>query len=152
MRVLQKYRRSLFQGHSFPDFQKNFNLRMKFSHRIILLISIAGMLASCTSQKKYIYFQGVVPSLKGNDFKLKIYPGDILSIYVFALNREAFPFLTQPDEKAVSDSRSAYERGYVVNSSGELKIPLIGKVNLNGLTIEEATDMIEKKFTWRTPL
>jgi polysaccharide export outer membrane protein len=62
------------------------------------------------------------------------------------LNAEAFPFLTQPGEVAVSDSRSPYERGYVVNSSGELKIPLIGAVDLNGLTIEEATNVIEGKF------
>src|SRR5215203_334706 len=119
---------------------------MKISQRIILLMSIAGLLASCTTQKKYIYFQGDVPSLKGSTFKLKIYPGDILSIYVFTLNAEAFPFLTQPEEKAVSDSRSPYERGYVVSESGELKIPLIGAVNLNGLTIQEATDLIESKF------
>jgi polysaccharide export outer membrane protein len=120
---------------------------MKFSHRIILLISLAALLASCTSQKKFLYFQGEVPSLKGNTFKLKIYPGDILSIYVFTLNKEAFPFLTMPDEKPVSDSRSPYERGYVVNESGELKMPLIGAVNLNGLTVAEATDLIEKKFS-----
>jgi polysaccharide export outer membrane protein len=119
---------------------------MKFSQRIFLLILIAGMLASCTSQKKYIYFQGEVPSLKGSSFKLKIYPGDILSINVFTINAEAFPFLAQPGEIAISDSRSAYERGYVVNSSGELKIPLIGAVNLNGLTIDEATSLIEQKF------
>jgi len=72
--------------------------------------------------------------LKGSSFKLKIYPGDILSIYVFTLNREAFPFLMQPEERAVSDSRSAYERGYVVDASGVLKMPLIGAVNLTGLT------------------
>ncbi len=119
---------------------------MKISQRIILWITIAVLIASCTSQKKYIYFQGEVPSLKGSDFKLRIYPGDILSIYVFTLNTEAFPFLTQPEEKSVSDSRSPYERGYVVTETGELKMPLIGAVNLNGLTIKEATDLIESKF------
>jgi len=119
---------------------------MKVSQRIILLFLIAGLLASCTSQKKYIYFQGEVPSLKGSTFKLKIYPGDILSIYVFTLNSEAFPFLTQPEEKAISDNRSPYERGYVVDETGALKFPLIGSVNLNGLTIKEATDLIETKF------
>ena len=118
---------------------------MKVYLRIILLITFAGLF-SCTSQKKYIYFQGEVPSLKSSTFKLRIYPGDILSIYVFTLNQEAFPFLTQPEEKAVSDSRSPYERGYVVNETGELKMPLIGSVNLNGLTIKEASDLIESKF------
>lgn len=103
-------------------------------------------MCSCTSQKKLVYFQGQVPSLKDNSFKLKIYPGDILSIYVFTLNTEAFPFLTQPGEKPISDSRSPYERGYVVNDKGEVKIPLIGAVMLNGLTLQEASDLVEKKF------
>jgi polysaccharide export outer membrane protein len=119
---------------------------MPFSIRKILLIAFIACLASCTSQKKLVYFQGQVPSLKDGAFKLKIYPGDILSIDVFTLNAEAFPFLAQPGEKSISDSRSSYERGYVVNEKGEVKIPLIGNVTLNGLTIQEATDLIESKF------
>jgi len=119
---------------------------MKFLVRIILPVVFAGMFASCTSQKKLVYFQGQVPSLKDNSYKLKIYPGDVLSIYIFTLNAEAFPFLTQPGEKSVSDTRSAYERGYIVSEKGDVKIPLIGSVMLNGLTMQEANDLIESKF------
>jgi polysaccharide export outer membrane protein len=119
---------------------------MKFPVRNILLFASLSFLFSCTSQKKLVYFQGQVPSLKENSFKLKIYPGDILSIHVFTLNAEAFPFLSQPGEQPVSDSRSSYERGYVVSEKGDLKIPLIGGVTLTGLSIQEATDLIESKF------
>jgi len=119
---------------------------MKFSARKITSIILLAFICSCTPQKKLVYFQGKVPSLKDNAFKLKIYPGDILSIYVFTLNQEAFPFLSQPGEKPLSDSRSTYERGYVVNEKGEVKIPLIGTVNLNGLTLQEGSDLIESKF------
>ncbi|CAN5517982.1 polysaccharide biosynthesis/export family protein [soil metagenome] len=119
---------------------------MKFSIRKIIFIAATGFIASCTPQKKLVYFQGQVPSLKESAYKLKIYPGDILSIYIFAINAEAFPFLPQPGEKSVSDSRSSYERGYVVSETGEVKMPLIGIVNFNGLTIREAADLVELKF------
>ncbi len=119
---------------------------MKFSIRKIISIAVLGIIASCTPQKKLVYFQGQVPSLKASTYKLKIYPGDILSIYVFTINAESFPFLAQPGEKTISDSRSPYERGYMVSENGEVKIPLIGSVNINGLTIQEASELIETKF------
>jgi polysaccharide biosynthesis/export protein len=125
--------------------KRNINWRKIF--RISLLFFLSAALFSCTSQKKLVYFQGQVPSLKDSSgFKMRIYPGDILSIYVFTLNSEAFPFLIQPGEKPMSDTRSPYERGYIVNDKGELKMPLIGNVILNGLTLAEATDLIESKF------
>ena len=119
---------------------------MKFFNQKIPVIILFILIASCTPQRKLVYFQGQIPSLKQGDFELKIYPGDILSIYIFTLNSEAFPFLNQPGEKPISDSRSSYERGYVVNENGGLKLPLIGDVALKGLTIREATELLESKF------
>jgi polysaccharide export outer membrane protein len=49
-------------------------------------------------------------------------------------------------DKPVSDNRSPYEKGYVLNDKGEVKLPLIGAVNLAGLTIPAATSLIEEKF------
>src|SRR6185503_4133417 len=114
--------------------------------KIYCVVLLSSLLFSCTSQKKLVYFQGQVPPLGENAFKLKIYPGDILSIYIFTINSDAFPFLIQPAEKPISDSRSPYERGYVVNSQGEVKIPLIGAIPLKGLGMEEAAALIEAKF------
>ncbi len=119
---------------------------MKISIRKIAAIVLLGIMASCTPQKKLVYFQGQVPSLKEGSYKLRIYPGDILSIYVFTINSDAFPFLAQPGEKPINDSRSPYERGYVVTENGEVKIPLIGSVTIKGLTLQEAGDLIESKF------
>ncbi|MBL0034138.1 MAG: polysaccharide biosynthesis/export family protein [Bacteroidetes bacterium] len=78
--------------------------------------------------------------------KLRIYPNDILGINIFTINAEAYPYLSTGIDKAVSDNRSAYEKGFVVNENGELKLPLIGTVNLTGLTIAEAVTLLETKF------
>lgn len=118
----------------------------RYTLHIFLIIAIS-VLAGCTSQKKLIYFQGAIPSLKESDaYKLRIYPGDIVSINVFTINTEAYPYLSVPADKPSSDNRSAYEKGYVVNERGEVKLPLVGSVTLTGKTISEATQLLEQKF------
>ena len=112
-----------------------------------ILFSAFIIFSSCTSQKKLVYFQGNLPQINSDSiYTLRIYPGDILSINIFTINSEAFPYLSMPNEKTASDSRSAYEKGYVVNDSGEVKLPLVGKINLKGLTISEATSLMEQRF------
>ncbi|MBK7852360.1 MAG: polysaccharide export protein [Bacteroidetes bacterium] len=113
----------------------------------IVLPLLLSVLFSCTSQKKLVYFQGNIPQLKESDiYKLRIYPGDILSINIFTINAEAYPYLAVPADKPSSDNRSAYEKGYIVNENGEVKLPLIGSVLLTGKTMSEATQILEAKF------
>lgn len=116
-----------------------------------ILISLALLLAlaftACTPQRKLVYFQGNIPSLsEAEKYKLRIYPGDILSINIFTINAEAYPYLAVAPDKPMSDTRSAYEKGYVVNENGEVKLPLIGLISLSGKTIAEATQALETKF------
>jgi polysaccharide export outer membrane protein len=99
------------------------------------------------SQKKVVYFQGEIPPLNTDSiYRIRIYAGDLLSINVFTINYEAYPYLSPTTDHSSSDIRSAYEKGYVVNENGEIKLPLIGTVLLKGLTISEATRLIEEKF------
>lgn len=117
----------------------------KLTHLFLLLSLI--FFIGCTSQKNTIYFQGKTPQFQQDESsKLRIYPNDILGINVFTINAEAYPYLSTGMDKAVSDNRSAYEKGFVINEKGELKLPLIGTVNLTGLTIPEAVTLLETKF------
>ena len=114
--------------------------------RIVIIFAFL-IFCGCTSQKNLIYWQGAIPPLsKDSIFILRIHPGDILSINVFTINAEAYPYLSIPNERTSTDNRSAYEKGYIVNDSSLIKLPLIGAVNLNNLTIGEATKYIENKF------
>ena len=113
---------------------------MPMFRNILTVISLFGwlLLPSCTPQKKLIYFQGQVPSLaESAAYQVRIYPGDILSINIFTINTEAYPYLSVPADKPMSDTRSAYEKGIIVNEAGEVKLPLVGAVSLNGKTITE---------------
>jgi polysaccharide export outer membrane protein len=101
---------------------------------------------ACTSQKKLIYFQGEIPPLnKDSIYTIRIYPGDMLSINIFTINAEAYPFLSTTNQPG-GDNRSPYEKGYLINEKGEVKLPLVGSVSLMGMTLSEATTLLEKKF------
>ena len=114
----------------------------------IILLACCALLFSCASQKKIVYFQGEIPPLSADSvYQLKIYPGDILSIQVYTINSEAFPYLSTPNDRQGTDNRSPYEKGYLVNEKGEIAMPLIGTVPLRGLTLDEASTAIRLKFT-----
>ena len=102
---------------------------------------------SCTPQKKLVYFQGEMPpaiSAAQDTFRLKLQPGDIVSIFVQNLNPEAFPYLQT--ELQPGDNRNAYERGFVIDKEGNVDLLLIGKVQLAGLTLFDAKEMLTQKF------
>ena len=120
---------------------------MKIQLFRLSFILFLACLASCTPQKNLVYFQGVIPSLQSDSTSvLRIYPGDILTINIFTINPEAFPYLSSGTDHPLSDTRSPYEKGFVVSDEGVLKLPLIGNVELKGLTIPQATRLIEGKF------
>ncbi len=135
----------------------------KFSVLFCLFILI---IASCTPVKKIIYFQegrkNIVDSSKvkivvdttknkfapdttNNKFELKIYPGAILAITVFTTNAEAIAYFT-PIGPIPADPRSGYERGYVIDVNGNTNIPLIGAINLSGLTLIQSQDTITQRL------
>ncbi len=105
------------------------------------------LFGACTSQKKLIYFQGAIPSFNTDSiFKIKLGAGDILLINIFTINAEAYPYLSVPVQAEGNDSRSAYEKGYILNDKGEVRLPLVGSISLQGLTIQEAAGKIEERF------
>jgi polysaccharide export outer membrane protein len=119
-----------------------------FLHRIAFVITIIGMMVTgCVPQKEVVYFQGNIPALAQADtFQLRIFKGDILSINVFTTHTDAYPYLAAPADRPASDTRSVYERGYVVRDSGIVTLPLVGNVNVDGLTLKEASQLIEDRF------
>jgi len=120
---------------------------MKNNFRYLI---IAIFLFSCTPQKKLVYFQGTFNTLNDSSasgyFRLKIIPGDILLINVFTINQEAFPYFNSASDRPVSDTRSPYEKGFIVNARGAIQLPLIGEVNVQNMTMTEAADSIREKL------
>ncbi len=116
-------------------------------YRIALVVTVIALMSGCVPQKEVVYFQGDIPALAQTDsFRLQIFEGDILSINVFTTHTEAYPYLAVPADRPAGDTRSLYERGYIVRDSGIVTLPLIGNIALDGLTLNDASKKIEGTF------
>jgi polysaccharide export outer membrane protein len=113
---------------------------MKSTNYLLLCVLLYIVtLTSCTSYKKVQYFQDLKYS-NGNPEKITnfkpitIQTSDILNISVTSLNPLAY---NDSIGRAV---------GYAVDIDGNIKLPLIGKVPVAGITTAAAEDQIQARF------
>ncbi|MCB9205245.1 MAG: polysaccharide export protein [Flavobacteriales bacterium] len=76
------------------------------------------------------------------EFEAIIQPGDILSVHVSSLSKEASSFFNVVGES--TDEQVA--NTYLVNASGSIEMPLIGTVNVSDRTTEVAKLEIKEKL------
>jgi len=124
----------------------------------LLYLAIWGGATSCVSPKSIVYFQG--DSLRNSSEKISqnytptIQSSDLLSIVVGSLNSEANEmFNTANTAMTASTNYSAQSSGarlqplgYLVNAEGNIEMPMIGKVNIKGLTTTAAADTIRHRL------
>ncbi|HWW39898.1 polysaccharide biosynthesis/export family protein [Pedobacter sp.] len=129
----------------------------------ILYLSIVVVLffSSCGVPYKQVpYFQdlkdsGNVQEQIMNLAPLKIQKDDILAITVSSLNPEASAIFnmgnttsTNPNVPSTPASVSPLitANGFLVDSNGDIQLPLIGSVRVNGLTTTSARELIQSKL------
>ena len=99
----------------------------------------------CGSSKGFTYVENIdsisLAASRGL-FDARIMPKDELTITVNTTNPEASaPFNLQSGEKA-----STAFKGYLVDNSGFINFPVIGKIHVVGLTKTECEDLIKSKI------
>lgn len=107
-------------------------------------------MSSCASNQSMTYFQN-----KNNDVKyaavlassdpapLRIQSDDMLAIIVSSMSDETNNIFNLLNNKTITTSQysaggSSQPIGYLVDQAGEINLPLIGKVRVAGLTLNEA--------------
>ncbi|MCR6638031.1 MAG: polysaccharide biosynthesis/export family protein [Sporocytophaga sp.] len=116
--------------------------------RFIYLFFLATSIFSCIPQKKVIYFQGKQKDstfIEQEQFVYKIHPRDILHISIVSPDARVTSFynIQQTPSQNVNPG-SMYINGYIVNDSGMVNIPVIGKVKVVGYTLTEIQTILEK--------
>lgn len=109
----------------------------KLTNIFLLLMGI--MLTSCMSTKKVTYFQNldnVDLSKTTGLYDAKIMPKDILSITVHTLTPEA----------SEAFNLKGSTSGYLVDNEGNIDFPVVGTLNLGGMTTKEAEALIKSKI------
>ena len=125
-------------------------------NRNLFLILIAFATVSCGSAKKYVYLNDMVP---GRDYPFDsaheavIQANDRLGITVSCKQPElAIPFNIQSGSFKVSSDGSASssstpdEKGYKVNTKGDIEFPILGTIHLEGLTLSQAAEKIKEQI------
>jgi polysaccharide export outer membrane protein len=124
-----------------------------------LLLALWGGTTSCVSPKSIIYFQG--DTLKQTSQKITqnyiptIQTGDLLSVVVGSLNAEANEIFNTANSintavtnySATSSGARLQPLGYLVDKDGNIELPMVGKVQIGGLNISDATELIKQKLT-----
>ena len=122
---------------------------------LLLYCMVVFSLGSCVSQKQVKYLQqfqkGDTTHLYRNQriSDYKIQPHDNLYIRVFGLDEKTFLFFNK--QNGINNTSSftdqseigLYLDSYIVNDSGTVDFPLIGKIFVKDLLIEQARNMIQ---------
>lgn len=122
------------------------------------------LLASCTSQKNLIYFQN--DDLKSDNQpdtmlykyengytnsspEYKLQPHDMIYVQIYSSLDNAssalFQSTTQSGNTTQATDNTLYLTSYEVDNDGNVDLPTIGKINVLGMTIEEAQSAIKQK-------
>lgn len=124
--------------------------------RIFYLFIAVLFLSSCGVKYETIpYFTdlpaGNVAEDINNQTVLKIQKNDILAITVSSLSKESDAYFNQGNIGSIqspssSSTASTSPNGFIVDQSGNVQIPYLGAVKVEGLTTYDARELIENKL------
>lgn len=116
--------------------------------RLYFTLCVFLILASCATKKEVHYFQdsSAYQSEKLNYEDATIQPNDILNIKVSALELEiAAPYNFQvPNNGQGNNNQNQMLDGYVVNKAYKINFPILGLIDVKGLTTEDLEQKITK--------
>ncbi|MDT7833439.1 polysaccharide biosynthesis/export family protein [Flavobacteriaceae bacterium S356] len=118
----------------------------------ISVVLVLFFLSSCVSKKKIVYFQnGAIDQENvSNNYKTTFKADDLLEIIISAKDDEAVkPF----NLSAVAFSNTTnnpigtpQQQLYLIDSKGEIVLPILGNIKIGGLTKEQGISLIKDKL------
>ncbi len=123
-------------------------------NKILLLIITTFLLASCVPNKDLIYLQGEpttknkIQRIQNIPYKLQV--DDIIRIDIKSVNQDLVTMfqksVTNNNAQSLGNNNSDYFLGYSVDAHGNIRLPVIGKVNVLGYTVLEVRKKLETEF------
>lgn len=128
-----------------------------FKHSVALF-ALLIFISSCASQKRYVYLDNMILGIEYEAIfnkKTTIRKDDRLTITIASKTPElAAPFnvltggvqLSDRAEINMGNNTATNTTGYLVDSQGNIDFPILGKLQVEGLTIEELKEVIRAKI------
>jgi len=124
--------------------------------KIVFLALFAVIFTSCISTKDITYLQpsaaaksDSIKVSQENSKSYRIQTSDILSINIKALDQklvEMFSTSTGGSAQMQQSPQTLYFNGYTVDDHGNIRVPILGEVNVLGFTSDEVRQRIEKQL------
>ncbi|HEY4539447.1 MAG TPA: polysaccharide biosynthesis/export family protein [Faecalibacter sp.] len=116
-------------------------MKLKSLHLFLCCFS-ALIITSCAKREDVVYFNDAEKiSTIVEEVTPRIQKNDKLRVSVYA----ADPATTAPFNQQSSSSNDIEGKTYLVDENGEIELPILGKVNVKGLTRVEAQKLIQDK-------
>lgn len=118
-----------------------------------ILIIISALFTSCIPVKDLWYLQdknnsgeqNTVSAVESKPYRLQV--NDVLSVNIKAIDPKLVSIFNTTESATVGKSESAlYFDGFTVDDHGNIRMPILGEINVIGYTLEEVRLMIEKKL------
>jgi len=130
---------------------------MKNAKTFLLLISIT-LFFSCRNSKELVYLNDAQnnENIKGLQTEYKLKTGDILYVSIKSMNPEVNTLFNPESNMEAgggggygsmkySTPSGAYLYGFEIDNEGNLKLPMLGKINLLGTPITQVESVVQKK-------
>jgi polysaccharide biosynthesis/export protein len=112
------------------------------------------MLGGCVGKRSINYLNdpslttGASKLFENRKFEYRIQVNDVLSIRVMGLDEKTHQYFNVEAMNAfqsVSDA-SLYVNGFSVDKNGHVQLPTVGKIKVQGLTVGEAQELVQRKI------
>jgi polysaccharide biosynthesis/export protein len=117
--------------------------------KIVAVLSILALFTACVPQKKIVYAQSPDDSKTNYEYttsvnsNLTIEAFDQLYISILGIDQQGYNFFAQQKQNFNSLSEATTTvLSYTVNDSGLVYLPVVGKIKLKGLKLNEAEKLI----------
>ncbi|MFR9644353.1 MAG: polysaccharide biosynthesis/export family protein, partial [Rikenellaceae bacterium] len=124
--------------------------------RLMLIVFVVLMWCSCASHKEVAYLQGISDVEYSQDitipYEVKIKPDDLIAIMVNSRDPELAQLFNLPlisyqvNSKLTGQNRVL---GYLVDKSGCINFPQLGRIEIVGMSRTELTNYIESELRGR---
>ncbi len=122
------------------------------NYRILCILFLSGyILTSCVPTKDLVYLQNknsntqaTINQIVAKPYRLQT--ADILSINIKAIDPKLVEIFNITAGQTSSSEQELYLKGYVVDDHGNIRMPILGEVNVLGFTLDEVRIKIEKEL------
>ncbi len=128
-------------------------LSMKLFYVLLFLLVIL-CISSCVTTKQLTYLQenpsniDTLALLRKQQEPYRLQINDLLSVRIKVLDQETvgvFNPVSDANPNATGEERLYYD-GFVVNDHGNIRIPILGEVNVLGYTVDEIRENLEEQL------